>query len=233
MIELNRKYSGKELAKELFDISDGTFRNSKQEYLDYMSEFYEWHQEKSKYVFTKVLKPYVPKVKGRKSTKNKISSDYEIAVYKLLSVEPWNTGAGIARDITFGNRYMQKTYHHKPRTAYNYVLPITKENYDITERKWKAYMDGGFSDMSDYELAEWKALLNACFGNRGDISMEQDLAIMKEAGDISDEDYKEMLAKINDNKYQAALDMWKKKYGYRPVRVNYYEVKEIGYTGGK
>jgi hypothetical protein len=41
MIELNRKYSGKELAKELFDISDGTFRNSKQEYLDYMSEFYE------------------------------------------------------------------------------------------------------------------------------------------------------------------------------------------------
>ena len=41
MIELNRKYSGKELAKELFNISDGTFRNSKQEYLDYMSEFYE------------------------------------------------------------------------------------------------------------------------------------------------------------------------------------------------
>lgn len=94
-------------------------------------------------------------------------------------------------------------------------------------------MDGGFSDMSDYELSEWKSLLNACFGNRGDISMEQDLAIMKEAGDISDEDYKNMLAKINDNKYQAALDMWKKKYGYRPVRVNYYEAKEIGYTGGK
>lgn len=43
---------------------------------------------KSKYVFTKVLKPWVPKAKGRKSTKNKISSDYEIAVYKLLSVEP-------------------------------------------------------------------------------------------------------------------------------------------------
>lgn len=41
MIELNRKYSGKELATELFDISDGTFRNSKQEYLDYMSDFYE------------------------------------------------------------------------------------------------------------------------------------------------------------------------------------------------
>jgi len=41
MVELNKKYSGKELAKELFNISDGTFRNSKQEYLNYMSEFYE------------------------------------------------------------------------------------------------------------------------------------------------------------------------------------------------
>ncbi len=87
--------------------------------------------------------------------------------------------------------------------------------------------------MQDEELLEWKGLLNACFGNRTSISLEQDLAVMKEAGDISEEDYKNMLVKINDNKYQLALDMWKKKYGYRPIRVNYYEVKEIGYKGGK
>lgn len=41
MIELNKKYSGKKLAEELFQISDGTFRTHKQKYLDYMSEFYE------------------------------------------------------------------------------------------------------------------------------------------------------------------------------------------------
>ena len=57
--------------------------------------------------------------------------------------------------------------------------------------------------------------------------MEQDLAILRESGDISEEDYKNALAKLNDNKYQAALDMWKLKYGYRPVRVNRYERKMI------
>lgn len=41
MIELNKKYSGKQLAEELFDITSGTFRAHKQTYLDYMSEFYE------------------------------------------------------------------------------------------------------------------------------------------------------------------------------------------------
>jgi len=41
MVKLNKKYSGKELAEELFNISAGTFRNQKQKYLDYMSEFYE------------------------------------------------------------------------------------------------------------------------------------------------------------------------------------------------
>jgi len=81
--------------------------------------------------------------------------------------------------------------------------------------------------MEAAEVNEWKQLLNACFGNKKDISMEQDLAILRENGDISEEDYKNALAKLNDNKYQAALDMWKLKYGYRPVRVNRYERKMI------
>ena len=227
MVELNKKYSGKELAKELFNISDGTFRNSKQEYLNYMSEFYEWHQEKSKYVLTKEIKPFVPKAKGRKISKDKISNDYEHAIHEILSIEPWNTGAGLARDITFGNEYISKTYHHQVRTAYNYIQPITKENYSITDKQWKASIDGHYENMELEEINEWKQLLNACFGNKKDISMEQDLAILRENGDISEEDYKNALVKLNDNKYQVALDMWKLKYGYRPVRVNRYERKMI------
>ena len=61
MVELNKKYSGKELAEQLFDISAGTFRNQKQKYLDYMSEFYEWHMEGTKYVLTKEIKEYINK----------------------------------------------------------------------------------------------------------------------------------------------------------------------------
>lgn len=169
----------------------------------------------------------MPKQKGRKSTREQTSADYEIAVFNLLKEEPWNTGAGIARDITFGNEYIGKTYHHQVRTAYNYIQPITKENYNITDKQWRASVDGHYEDMEVAEINEWKQLLNACFGNRKDISMEQDLAILRENGDISEEDYKNALAKLNDNKYQAALDMWKLKYGYRPIRVNRYERKMI------
>lgn len=102
---------------------------------------------------------------------------------------------------------MATTYHHKIRTAYNYILPITKERYDIVDRRWRASVGGSYEDMSDDEVREWKGLMNACFGNNRDISIEQDLAIMKDAGDISEEEYKETLAKMNDNKYQAALEM--------------------------
>jgi len=41
MIELHKKYSGKELAELLFEVSANTFNAHKQEYLIYMSEFYE------------------------------------------------------------------------------------------------------------------------------------------------------------------------------------------------
>lgn len=148
-------------------------------------------------------------------------------MYELLTEEPWNTGAGIARDITLNNEYMITTYHHKPRTAYNYVLPIAKEKYDITDRQWRAFSGGTYDPMSEEHVKEWKALMNACFGNNKDISLEQDLAILKDSGDISDEEYKETLAKINDNKYQAALEMWHLKYGYKPIRVNKYQLKML------
>ena len=231
MIELHKKYSGKELAELLFEVSANTFNAHKQEYLIYMSEFYEWHNEGKKYVFTKQLKEYVPKKKGRKITKDQTIKDYETAVYQLLKVEPWNTGAGIARDISLHNTYMIETYNHKPRTSYNYIRPITKEKYDIVDKRWKAPTGTGYIDMADEEIKEWKTLLNACFGNRRDISFEQDLAILKDAGDITEEEYKESLAKANDNKYQAALALWEMKYGYKPIRVNKYELKMIEFKG--
>lgn len=225
MIELNKKYSGKQLAELLFNVSPGTFRNDKESYLKYMSEFFEWHQEGTRYVFTCILKDYVPKAKGRKTTKEQTSADYKEAISELIREEPWNTGAGIARDIAINNNYMVSTYHHKPRTAYNYTQPIIKEDYNIVDRRWRALIGGEYVDMDDNELIEWKNLMNACFGNRKDISLEQDLAVMHDAGDITDQEYQEALAKINDNKYQAALDMWKHKYGYKPIKVNKYEMK--------
>lgn len=225
MIELNKKYSGKQLAELLFNVSPGTFRNDKESYLNYMSEFFEWHQEGTRYIFTRIIKEYIPKAKGRKSTKEQTSTDYKHAISELIKEEPWNTGAGIARDITINNNYMASTYHHKVRTAYNYTQPIMKTDYDIVDRRWRAYIGGEYVDMEDNELIEWKNLMNACFGNRKDISLEQDLAVMHDNGDITDQEYQEALAKINDNKYQAALDMWKHKYGYKPIKVNKYEMK--------
>ena len=53
---------------------------------------------------------------------------------------------------------------------------------------------------------------------------------MKDMGDISDSEYKDTLAKLNDNKYQAALEMWELKYGYKPIRVNKYEPKMIEFA---
>lgn len=227
MIELNKKYTGKDLASELFNIANGTFKNDKEGYLEYMSDFFEWHYEGKRFVFTKILKEWVPRPKGRKKTKEQAKEDYGIAIHKLLKVDPWNTGAGIARDITYGNDYIRETYHHKVSTAYSYSRPIVKENYEIIERRWKAYTDGIYIDMSNEDISEWKDLLDKCFSTAKGQDLYEDLAILKDSGDITEEQYKEELAKLNDNKYQAALDMWKMKYGYRPVRVNLYSEKGI------
>lgn len=228
MIELNRKYTGKELAENLFEIKPNTFRKSKDKYLQYMSEFFEWHKEGSKYMLTKQLKEYVPKEKGRRSTKEQTEHDYRLAVHRTLQQESWGTGASVARSIVVKDEYMRDTYHHSLRTSYNYSQPYVSHDYSIAEKKWKGY-DGGldyYIEMTDDELAEWKELINACFGNKHDISLEQDLAVMHEQGDIDDRDYQLALAKINDNKYQAALTAWKAKYGYTPIRVNKYVENE-------
>lgn len=81
--------------------------------------------------------------------------------------------------------------------------------------------------MSNEDISEWKDLLDKCFSTAKGQDLYEDLAILKDSGDITEEQYKEELAKLNDNKYQAALDMWKMKYGYRPVRVNLYSEKGI------
>lgn len=45
--------------------------------------------------------------------------------------------------------------------------------------------DGGLDYYIEMTDDEWKELINACFGNKHDISLEQDLAVMHEQGDIN------------------------------------------------
>ena len=40
-MELNKYYKAEELARELFNVSYGTFRNQKEKYLEILSECYE------------------------------------------------------------------------------------------------------------------------------------------------------------------------------------------------
>lgn len=232
MVELNVPYGAKELADNLFGVSYGTFRNNKQKYLDKLSECYEWKYEKRKYILTAFKQDYTPDLKRSEKLYQEV---YLPRVIDYIGDGLWTTGRGITINIYEAESdFFANEVKHMMSTAYNYVLRVLGDKYDITDKQYaKCYGQGEYSKnhlkepdfMTQEEIDAWNETKSQQSEEVGKRIIE--LTEKWAYSGSSKTEYLKEVGEIASKGFVLALAAWIKERHYIPVRLNYYEPKQI------
>lgn len=202
---------------KLLQISGSTFKRRYTEIVeDYLPYFWNFKVSyKGRSVLYNVEEEYGELQPLPRKTKN-IKDFYVQKTDKIIESNPWNTGSNIARWVVATDN----KFNHKEGTAANYIRPILKEEYNLSdERRWSEidYEKYTYEPITQEQEKYLKELFEKYLGGEqiGNIIAERD------AGYISKEQaYDKMEGNYND-----AMKAFKEKYGFRPIKIGKYEKK--------
>lgn len=215
MIELDKLYSPKEIAQELFKISPKTFSNKRQEYLDYLGQYYEYELVNRKIRLIKQIKPFQTKMQRRQKKKEQNVQIYRDLTHKIIFYKPLNSGSNIAREIDQSKNKPIK--NHKESTIVSYIRPILKEDFEPTDKVW-CQVDYGINKY-DPLTEEQLAYLMELFRSK-DLSQQiLDITADYKCGNISKQEFQTKVGNASELTYDKIMDMFKRKYGFRPYKV--------------
>lgn len=217
MYQLNVPYTGSKLASEVLNIGNSTFFNKKDHYLNYLSKYFKWHKEKSKYVLDELIQEYETP-KERNNSKAKLEF-YKERTDKIVAKEPYNSGANIARNI---EKHDNK-YNVKQDTISKYVRTILKGFYISIDDRWSRPSEDKlhYIPLTPEELE----YLNALFKSKSNNELNYKYCAEYEAGNIDRQEFLELLGNNVLNDYQAIMTAFQEKYGYRPIKTKKFEPK--------
>ena len=214
MYELNKSYTGAKLCKELFNISSSTFYRHKDTYLQHLSEYFNWHKDGEKYILDEEIKPY-------ESLKEKNSKEVKMQYYKertdkIIEKEPYNSGANVARNIQTNNKY-----DVQDDTVSRYVRTILKGFYISIDDRWSRPTEDKlhYVPLTEEEVES----LNSLFKSKSNNELNYKYCAKYEAGNITRQEFLELLGSNVLNDYQHIMDMFIEKYGYRPIKTKKFE----------
>lgn len=215
--ELEKPYSTQEVAN-LMGVSYGTFRNNRKDYEDKISKGYEWEIVKRKYIFHKKTGE-VYKLKSEEL----YNEVYLPKVMEYIGTEKWDTATGTT--LAIYDEDIISNVNHLMSTAYTYVRKVLGNNYDITEKKYAACEGSGTYPrfMSDEEVKAWNDMKSEKSLRIGQEAME--LAEKRAMGLIRQREFEDEMTKIAGSGFVSALGEWIMTYGYIPVLINHYELK--------
>lgn len=223
MLELNIPYTSKDLAQQLFKVSPKTFTNKKQEYLEYLKEFYQFDIQGRKIILKKELKPFQTRMQSRKQTTIKNTSIYRDLTHKIINYKPLNSGSNIAREI-YGNPL--RPFDHEEGTIARYVRGVLKEDFEVMDKQWCKIN----YDINTYQplSVEERCFLIELF-RETDLSKKiMDITADFKCGNISRKEFQEQVGFVAESKYNRVMDAFKKKFGFRPYKVpNWREKKYV------
>lgn len=215
MYQLNLAYNGKQLAENVFGISGKSFYNKKEFYLNHLSQYFVWHQDKTKYILDSVIKPFeTPKDKNSKEVKMQF---YKERTDDIVTKEPYNSGANIARNISATNN----KYNVKEETISKYVRTILKGFYISIDDRWSRPSE----DHLHYIplTAEEVAYLQSLFKSKSNNDLNYKYCAEYEAGNIDRQEFLELLGNNVLNDYQTIMTAFQEKYGYRPIKTKKFQ----------
>lgn len=215
MYELNKPYPARFIAEELFKITPKTFSNSREKYLNHLSQYFDWYlTTKGNYVLEKELQPFeTPKEKNAKEKKMEY---YKERTNKIVTEEPYNSGSNVARNIQVNNKYNQKD-----ETVAQYVRQVLRTFYTSVDDRWSRPSEDHlhYIPLTAEELDYLKTL----FKTKGNNELNFKYCAEYQAGNLSKQEFLELLGDNVLNDYNAIMNMFKDKFGFRPQKTKKYQ----------
>jgi hypothetical protein len=174
----------------------------------------------------------------RKSLKEKRDATYNQEILQVIDRDNVQTAANVARII--GEEEVIKQFNHKPGTVYEYTRiqmrllfghePLGGGTAGMIMEKIWCRLDREhniYIPLTDCEIEKFYALLRRV----RDTSTEQELEIYNDYAIklITFEEMSKMLGKIGFENYLDARKLFNNIYGYFPVKVPVYGIKEKDY----
>lgn len=227
-------YNKQNLFKEL-GITDYQWKFRREEVLDALDECCVYEIQVggicNQLIFTikEVFDDFRPLPYKGDLTKRQKEKDYEKFVLRHLMYYPLNTISNVA-EAAYKDEGLQKKYHHQLRIAEKYVRMIMQSNRVIAMKsQWSRKENGRYLPLNQQQTQ----YINECFSGYIKWGKESNLLSSLEAGDIEKEEVKEELLDILQARYDKVLLMFEQEFGFRPIKITYWEVNLLGVTENK
>ena len=225
MIELNKKYSSKELA-EAIGISDKTLRNNRKNYENHLSLFYDYDTVvQGRGIYYTFLEQYSPYIPYKEFSKNKRNTLFQEKIKATIIQDNRQTGSNIARIICIEDDVQVLDLQLSTITAYtrsNLKELLNQGYYELEDYRW-CYLDkeaNKYVVMLDSQVKE----LRSYFSDYHTLSREEQEDIYSQIGQglISKQEGQARLGENVCNGFTYGIKMFEAKYNMHPIKVPVY-----------
>ena len=225
MIELNKKYSSKELA-EAIGISDKTLRNNRKNYENHLSLFYDYDTVvQGRGIYYTFLEQYSPYIPYKEFSKNKRNTLFQEKIKATIIQDNRQTGSNIARIICIEDDIQVLDLQLSTITAYtrsNLKELLNQGYYELEDYRW-CYLDkeaNKYVVMLDSQIKE----LRSYFSDYHNLNKEEqeDIYSQIQQGLISKQEGQARLGENVCNGFTYGIKMFEAKYNMHPIKVPVY-----------
>ena len=225
MIELNKKYSSKELA-EAIGISDKTLRNNRKNYENHLSLFYDYDTVvQGRGIYYTFLEQYSPYIPYKEFSKNKRNTLFQEKIKATIIQDNRQTGSNIARIIYVEDAIQVLDLKLSTITAYtrsNLKELLNQGYYELEDYRW-CYLDkeaNKYVVMLDSQVKE----LRSYFSDYHNLNKEEqeDIYSQIQQGLISKQEGQARLGENVCNGFTYGIKMFEAKYNMHPIKVPVY-----------
>lgn len=216
--ELYKFYGRKDISK-WFGISEKTFSNNRQRYLDILGEYYEYRIEKRKYILLKEKKPF-PETglpKSKKTSRFEIQQEYREPVARALYRDPYQTYYTLAKKMEDEDYPIIKKYPQSIETRTKYIRGIAKADVDVDKMggKWMR-LDENYHLI---DLTEEQQQFIDEYSDKNLSKIILDICGYIDSEIISPEEGAKMMLRSGLIVYQQMLKDFNKKFGFMPKKI--------------
>ena len=225
MIELNKKYSSKELA-EAIGISDKTLRNNRKNYENHLSLFYDYDTVvQGRGIYYTFLEQYSPYIPYKEFSKNKRNTLFQEKIKATIIQDNRQTGSNIARIICIEDDIQVLDLQLSTITAYtrsNLKELLNQGYYELEDYRW-CYLDkeaNKYVVMLDSQIKE----LRSYFSDYHNLNKEEqeDIYSQIQQGLISKQEGQARLGENVCNGFTYGIKMFEANYNMHPIKVPVY-----------
>lgn len=223
MIELNKKYSTKELAQAI-GVSYGQFRNIREKYESHLALFYDFtintKGNGTSYIFNQQFDDYIPYKEYSNAKRSKL---LQKKIKQTISNDARQTGSNIARIIKIDNEIQALDLQLSTLTNYTRVQlkELVESGYYVRDDYRWCYLDKKVNKyilMSDEEVSE----LRSYFKNSVNLAKEEEVHSLMQQRIISSNDAINEIGKLRIDSFNNGIKQYQLEHGVWPMKVPVY-----------